>query len=501
MSIFFTLFAIYHNNVHGKKFKKLIRMRLKKINNIPKEKKKIIYIYNMTTQFPQIIKLENNEYYVADDVYSYDTAYFHGCLKIRNIVDKKKLSDNDYVFGYIKGNEYVKSNKNYAKAKLLLTKEWTQKNVPKMMTIDETKKAELYECPEAPNILELEDCEKFKDENGKILEIEVRGERNENNCYFKLRDFVEQFNMTRLYDIVIDNKSAYKDVQHYKFFSVKNTRKNVKSLIKEIAKKELYLTYLGVLKMLFSSHSPKAELFQNWASKILFVAQMGTVEAKQELAANLLGTDPKAIKQVFSTCDAKTPCIYLLNIGSAKDLLKDDKYSSDSLLCKYGCSDDFPRRINEHEKYYKKEFNTNISVLYFSVIDPKFIFQAESDVTNFVSPFKVNFKDTKELIVIEKNNLKMFNKIFTTIQDSYIGCYKGLSEKVKKLEQEIIDLNIEMNNKMIDNKHKIELLTMSHKQDLLSEKHASQLLVEKHKIELKDKDIEILQMKVALLSK
>jgi hypothetical protein len=378
------------------------------------------------------------------------------------------------------------------------------------MTIDETKKAELYECPEAPNILELEDCEKFKDENGKILEIEVRGKRNHKECYFKVVDVSKEFCMENLLTTLINKNTNYDVNTHYTYFNVKKLYELQKTSSKKSVKKELYLTYKGILRVLFASNSTIAESFQDWATEKLFTIQMGTVEAKQELAANLLGTDPKAIKQVFSTCDAKTPCIYLLNIGSAKDLLKDDKYSSDSLLCKYGCSDDFPRRISEHEKYYKKEFNTNISVLYFSVIDPKFIFQAESDVTNFVSPFKVNFKDTKELIVIEKNNLKMFNKIFTTIQDSYIGCYKGLSEKVKKLEQEIIDLNIEMNNKMIDNKHKIELLTEKHKNDLLSEKHASQLLtekhasqllIEKHKTELKDKDIEILQMRVALLSK
>ena len=69
----------------------------------------------------------------------------------------------------------------YARAKLYLKEEWVIKNVPKMM--DEVRQ-ELYKYEEAPNILELEIEEKFKDKNGNIIEIEVRGERKYNNCYF-----------------------------------------------------------------------------------------------------------------------------------------------------------------------------------------------------------------------------------------------------------------------------------------------------------------------------
>jgi len=318
---------------------------------------------------------------------------------------------------------------------------------------------------------------------GELMEINIIGNEDTKKYLFKCSEVMKILNDTF-------NYRKYKKGTEYTYVIVEG-------------KKELYLTYKGILRVLFASNSTIAESFQDWATEKLFTIQMGTVEAKQELAANILGTDPKAIKEAFSTCDAKTPCIYLLNIGSAKDLLKDDKYSSDSLLCKYGRSDDFSRRLSEHENNFKKEFNTNISVLYFSVIDPKFISQAESDVASFVSPFKVNFKDTKELIVIEKNNLKMFKKMFTTVQDSYIGCYKELDEKVKRLERENIDLKNELEIKLSNEKHKhqIELSNEKHKYDMLEQQHVVELknkdieLMNKD-IELKNKDISVLEMKV-----
>ena len=80
------------------------------------------------------VNLNNNDYYLAEDLYNYDTAFFYGCSRIRTIIDKKRLQqEKDYIFGYKKTNIWIKSNKDYMKSKLLITEEWTINNVPKMM--------------------------------------------------------------------------------------------------------------------------------------------------------------------------------------------------------------------------------------------------------------------------------------------------------------------------------------------------------------------------------
>ena len=53
------------------------------------------------------------------------------------------------------------------------------------------------------------------------------------------------------------------------------------SVRKKNVNKELYLTYLGMLKVLFSSRSGNAEMFQEWAFKVLFTVQIGSKEDKQ----------------------------------------------------------------------------------------------------------------------------------------------------------------------------------------------------------------------------
>ena len=74
--------------------------------------------------------------------------------------------------------------------------------------MDEVRQ-ELYKYEEAPNILELEIEEKFKDKNGNIIEIEVRGERKYNNSYFKFKDVSNGFNMPNLYASVMNETSNY----------------------------------------------------------------------------------------------------------------------------------------------------------------------------------------------------------------------------------------------------------------------------------------------------
>ena len=82
----------------------------------------------------------------------------------------------------------------YPKAKLLLKEEWVQTNVPKMNINNELN----YEIEPAPPILEIDEHEKFKGSNGKILDIEIRGERNPKKCYFKVSDISKEFEILSL---------------------------------------------------------------------------------------------------------------------------------------------------------------------------------------------------------------------------------------------------------------------------------------------------------------
>ena len=61
--------------------------------------------------------------------------------------------------------------------------------------------------------------------------------------------------------------------------------------------------------------------------------------------------------------------VFIHNVGNAKELLPDSKFTDDDLLCKYGCTKDFSRRSTEHEKFFIKEFDKKMGLLSFSIIE------------------------------------------------------------------------------------------------------------------------------------
>ena len=60
--------------------------------------------------------------------------------------------------------------------------------------------------PVAPDILDIEDNEKFKDVNGQSIEITIRGERKYDKCYFRVKDVSKGFKMPRLQETILDEK-------------------------------------------------------------------------------------------------------------------------------------------------------------------------------------------------------------------------------------------------------------------------------------------------------
>jgi hypothetical protein len=303
---------------------------------------------------PTTIKIKKHVVYSAEEVYKYDQAYFNGCSRIRTIIDKKRLTDDDYIFGYKNEDKWILSNKEYPKAKLLLTKEWVQANVPKFMSDDAEKK---YECEEAPPILELTNKEKFQDKDGNILEIEVRGERDPKKCYFRVKDISKGFKLKGLQQTINHDYERNIDYTNFTCFVMSTDHHKT-------SKKCMFLTYHGVIRVLFTSRTGDAKRFQDWATKTLFTVQMGSEKAKKKLASELIGVSPEAVKAVFDTNSSKTPTVYLFYIGNANKLLNTNEYDKDDILCKYGCTDDLVRRTTEHTKYYQKEFGKDTKPAY-----------------------------------------------------------------------------------------------------------------------------------------
>lgn len=241
---------------------------------------------------PQPISIENVAYYNAKDLKCFDPVFFKGFkANIRKIIDKKSIPEEQYMYAtHSQKNGWkpsIDQSNLSAKAQLLLTESWVMDNMPNM-SADQRDQRDYP--PPAPPCLVLMDAEKFHDDDGYAVEIETRGERTSKGVYFKAKDVASGFEMPSLCQILVEEKSRYEITNHYTFFSVEKSNGTVG--------KEIFITYKGMLKILFSSRTGCADKFVEWATDTLFAAQMGSDEQKETMVSNVIKVPKKTITEV-----------------------------------------------------------------------------------------------------------------------------------------------------------------------------------------------------------
>lgn len=434
-----------------------------------------------------IIKINKQEYYHGDELFGVNPILFKGCRNSRAIVDKKEINKDDYIFAKNINDKWKKvdgTSKRFDK--LFLLKTWVNSQ-------------DIEQIDVAPEIIILNDNENFKDDDGNILEIETRGERDVGKCYFRLRDVAKGFVMKNLHRIIISDDTQYEKKVHYKYFICNNYKKLEKTTnAPNTNKKILYLTYEGILRVLFVSRSGNTSSFINWATKTLFTVQMGTKMEKKKLASSVLGVSVKELKAVFSKTTFALPTIYLITLGLVKDLRKQfsigKEYKDDDILAKYGMTIDIKRRAGEHERDYGKMKNVNLELVQYQHIDPQYVSSAETDLGDILKGLGLYFKhdEHKELIIFNKNNMKVIVKQYEQIGKAYIGHISELVTKIKDLERDIEMTKVKHENDIL--KEKNEVTKEKHENEVMKGKHENEVMKVKHENELLKKDIEIMKL-------
>lgn len=385
---------------------------------------------------PQLI---NSLYvYNASHLRDYDPEFFYGCSKsVRKIIEKKNIPEKHYFYAVESkgaGIQVYPNDKPPKKAKLFISTEWADTHM---------------KSPELPPVLELHDNEKFIDEGGDIVEIECRGERKYNEVYFLAKDVSSAFSMPNLSSVITNkNRSGMIENEHYTVFVRKGSNND-----KSRTNKHIYLTYKGILKILFSSRSGNACKFVDWASGTLFAHQMGTEQQKLEIAANALGVSLKAMKDVFGTSATNIPCIYEIALGSVggSHRLRDSMGISNEIpdeyvIVKYGYTKDLLRRMGEHKETYSQIPGVSLELMTYCYVDQKFLAQAERDIRSFFADIEIPIKyaNFNELVAINPNHIPRIKKQFNYINQEYSGNVKDLIEKLLKFEYELENKNKEI---------------------------------------------------------
>jgi len=454
---------------------------------------------------PSEIIINNNKYYNANDLSEYDPTYFFGCSKtVRNILGKKKIDKNNYVYAtFNKKTGWAMSadqSKPATKACLLLASKWVVENIPKMMPISNESKESIYEYPEAPAIILLDDEEKFRDDENKIVEIETRGERTSKGIYFLAKDVSEAFDMPNLSKTLLKEDRGYIEKVHYSIFSAVDG-----GSVSANKGKTLFITYKGMLKILFCSRTGRANKFVEWATETLFTIQMGTKEQKEELAAGIIGIPAKSLREVLKSSASSTPCIYRFALGTAKQLRKimnlPDNIPDDYIIIKYGYTDDLLRRTSEHIKTYEKIADTNIELMEYVYIDPKFLSQAEVKIKEFFNDIEIpiNYESFVELVAINPKHEKMIKQQFKYLHTEFSGSIRELVEKIEKLKTEHHMALTNKDAEIIAERHMCELLKTKHQMALMDKD--AELLKTKHQMALMNKDAVLMNKDVELMKK
>lgn len=383
------------------------------------------------------IAINGKQYYKADDIRTAQPTYFVGCTKsIRKIIERKSIPESECTFMTYtkKTNAYKQCDASTTKAALFITKEWVDRNVPGFGN-DDIK----LDIEKAPPILELADHEKLCDTEGNIMDIEVRGTRDRNGCYFKASDVARCFEMPYLNTTLSHQEREYIRNIHYKTFI---TPGYYNEQTKE--DKRLFLTYKGLIKVLYSSRSGNAEKFQDWAENILFAAQMGTVEQKQKVAATILGSSIDDVRNVLSRSPMPVSSLYLICIGQVGDMQEHmpelNKYNAADSVFKFGYSEDLTRRLAEHKRILGKIKGAaeELSVVCYVPVDDQYLSNAESELKQEFQDIDavIEHPTYKELVVFNEKRLPLIKKIFRNICEKYAGRVKNLQSLMEQQRQD-----------------------------------------------------------------
>ena len=308
----------------------------------------------------------------------------------------------------------------------------------------------------------------FLDENNNPFEIEVCGERSPYKIYFKLKDIARYFGMENLQHVITNKDNTYTINEDYcEFTSHESCLMNPKSY--------KYLTFNGLMKVIYASRVGNSNKFKlrDWVNKLAYDAKFGSNEERMNRAEEITS---HISSEVLNTVSG----LYLIDIGKVNDLRNKMNISYEEYpieydtarIKKFGVAKDIFKRLKQHKNKYNK-YSSDINLDWFINIPESTMYKAESTLNEHCekSGLKFSFKDKTELVIVN------------SIQTKELKAY--YSKLVKWYPNKINEVTT--------------LLTTKHENELLKKEIEMEKL--RSKCDLKNKDIEILILKLKLCEK
>ena len=134
----------------------------------------------------EIIRIDNNNYILGDDIIKSAPIYSKGCRSSRELIRTKKIEPSKFIYARKINEKWTRTEGKSVKFDKVIIKEEIIKTIAELNNLNQIISDE-NGIEKAPNIINLEDDEKFKDNENNILEIETRGEREPTKIFFKVK--------------------------------------------------------------------------------------------------------------------------------------------------------------------------------------------------------------------------------------------------------------------------------------------------------------------------
>jgi AraC-like DNA-binding protein len=467
--------------------------------------------------------ISNNQatYYLLEDIKKKElnALYFVGCKSMKKCIVKQNIPSDKIV--YMKNNKEY--NAGYKQADVYIEKEYVHKHVlneeqqtrneetlvrtkekrveEKRIEKKQRKEFEEDEIEDLPVLLHLDDEDMFKNEDGVPMDIETRGVKTQEAVFFKASDIGKAFGYDNVYKTVLNVGSNYDYETDFRYFKSLNDVINY-----SVVRKELYLTYDGVLKLLFCARGNKVTRFRKWASAVLFTLQLGTQEDKDVLAAEALNVDVSTVTQLFRKSCRAIPCVYLFEVGTVGEMRPhfnlDDFKNDNEKVYKYGRTEDMARRAGEHQKTYGRLKGNTFGLSVFSYIDEKHASKAETKLKHYFDNINAIVMDQKynELVVMDKKKLLTMKELYNDIYIHFSGNNKDLVQQMQEMQLNHQIEKQEYENKLLVKEHEsiltrkeFDLERKDFERQLERKDHTNEILTMKSKVDLQESELKYMR--------
>ncbi|KAJ3165467.1 hypothetical protein HDU88_004264 [Geranomyces variabilis] len=307
---------------------------------------------------------------------------------------------------------------------------------------DADQNAAPADLEDAPEVLSLEEAEKFQNEDGEPQEVETRGVRAANGIFFRANDVSLLVSEHRLWvtNRVTHPNSSFERGPEKDFVSFKIVVGEDGS---QRACSRLFLKYRCLVRVMNVSRTPAARRFCDWAAALLQAARMGSPEQRQEAAASILGTPLAKVREALSSFSPKPSGVYLLSLGTTMTLKVKEEWLDVPVMRKTVKVGD-----HWHLSDYGRIRGATVELVKFIYIDSSHLTTCEatmakysreagwvlrSSVHEVLQGGSKRFKPRVELAAVPKASLKHVQAFYDGKQATCGGNVKQFVAKLKAL--------------------------------------------------------------------